>query len=116
MANVVSYTKLWAPNQIDNVAVETIYTAAPSSSTGVVKNISAVITNTTSTGATVEVCVIPSGGSASDSNKLINGETVPANGRLSFTVPDMANGDFIQAQAGTATALTIHCTSGIVIN
>lgn len=116
MANVVAYKKLWEPNQINNVANETIYTAATSSSTGVVKNISAVITNTTGTGATVEIWAIPSGDTASDTNKLINAETVAANGRLSFTVPDMSNGDFIQAKAGTATALSIHCTSGIVIN
>ena len=122
MANKVQYVKLWEPNQINNAANEVIYTATkgaatgPSSSIGVVKNISAVISNTTALAATVEVWVIPSGGSAGDTKKLINGETVPANGRLSFTVSDMSVGDSIEAKAGTATALTIHCTSGIVIN
>ena len=122
MANKSIYAKLWAPNQINNAANEVIYTATlgaatgPSSSIGVVKNISAVITNTTALGATVEVWVIPSGGSAGDTNKLINVETVPANGRLSFTVPDMAVGDSIEMKAGTATALTTHSTSGIIIN
>ena len=122
MANKVVYAKLWEPNQIDNAANEVIYTATlgaatgPSSSIGVVKNISAVVTNTTAIAATVAVWVIPSGGSAGDSNKLINTESVPAYGRLSFTVPDMSVGDSIEALAGTATALTIHCTSGIIIN
>lgn len=115
MANVMQYTKLWAPNQIA-ATNETIYTAAPSSSEGVVKNISAVICNTTSTGATVEVWVVPSAGAAGDTNKLINGETIPANSRLSFTVPDMANGDTLVAKASAATTLTIHCTSGMVVN
>jgi len=116
MANVVAYGKLFAPNEINDAANETIFTAVTSSTAGVVKNISAVVCNTTGTGATLEIWIVPSAGSADDTNKLINGETVPANGRLSFTVPDMSSGDTLVARAGTATALTIHAASGVVFN
>lgn len=115
MANAVTYTKLWDPLQIGTSAT-TIYTAEPASSSGVVKNISAVICNTTTSPATVSIWVIPSGGASGDSNQLIDTETIPANSRLSFSVPDMANGDVLSGLAGTVSSLTIHCTSGIVIN
>lgn len=106
MPNQVTYTKLWEPTAIAATAT-TIYTASPASSTGVVKNISAVITNTTSAGITVTVTV--AGGT------LVNSEVVPGNGRLSLTIPDMNSADTLVA-TGASTGLTIHCTSGIVIN
>jgi hypothetical protein len=46
---------------------------------------------------------------------LISSEVVPANGRLPFTVPDMSDNNILTA-TGASTGLTIHCTSGIVIN
>jgi hypothetical protein len=115
MANQIEYRQLWAPTAI--AATETtIYTASPASTTGVVKNISAVITNTTTSGITVEVWVkATSGTAAAAGNQLIASEVVPANGRLPFTIPDMTSSNVLTA-TGAATGLTIHSTSGIVIN
>lgn len=117
MANVVTYKKLWAP-QLITTAEAIIFTAAPASTTGVVKNMSAVICNTSSTGVAVEIWVVPDAdaGVTSDKAKLINSEIVPGKGRLSFTVPDMANNDDLIAKAATTNVLSIHSTSGIVIN
>ena len=115
MPNVVTYKKLWDSTAIGATETE-IYEADTTSTTGVVKNISAVITNTTAAGITVEVWMkATSATAAADSNKLINSEVVPANGRLPFTVPDMSDNNILTA-TGSGTGLTIHCTSGIVIN
>ena len=117
MANIVEYKKLWEPQLITTSEVIN-YTAATSSSSGVVKNISAVISNTSTSNVTVEVWIVPSAdaGATSDKAKLISDEVIQANSRLSFTVPDMNRNDDIITQAATTNVLTIHCTSGIVIN
>ena len=115
MANQITYRQLWAPTAI-GATETTIYTASCASTTGVVKNISAVITNTTSSGITVEVWVkATTGTAAAAANQLIASEVVPANGRLPFTISDMAVTNVITA-TGASTGLTIHCTSGIVVN
>ena len=115
MAATLDYSQLWAATQIP-AAEGSIFVAATATPTGVVKNISAVICNTTGADATVEVWIIPAAGSTNDNNKLINAEVVPANSRFSFVVSDMTDGQTLVAKAGTASALTIHSTSGIVID
>lgn len=115
MAASIVYSQLWAATQIP-AAEGSIFVAATATPTGVVKNISAVICNTTALDATVEVWVIPSGGSTNVNNKLVNSEIVPANSRFSFLVSDMTDGQTLVAKASAATALTIHSTSGIVID
>lgn len=114
MPNTNTYSKLFNPTAIATSAT-TILTVAGQSSAAVLKNASCVICNTTSSGITVEVWIVPSGGSAGDSNKLINSEIVSGNDRLSFVVPDMAAGDVIVA-TGSGAGLTIHSTSGVIIN
>ena len=106
MSNTVGYSKLFDP--VDILATSTpVYTAATITAAGVVKNISATITNTTSAGLTVTVTVAGS--------EFISNEVVPAYSRLAFTLPDMSNTDTITA-TGSNTGLVMHSTSGIVIN
>lgn len=85
----------------------TIYTAAAAE---VLSNI--LLTNTTSSPATVSVSVVPSGGSVQDSNRIAKGIEVPANGVLlleSLRIV-MATGDFISVIASAATSITVRGT------
>lgn len=115
MANDVSYPKLWEPTQITD-AETTIFTASTVTSVGVVKNMSATITNTGSAGYTVELWQVPSGGSTGDSNKRLNNIVIPINSEKQFTLSDMKNGDFIVVKASITLVTTIHSDSGIIIN
>ena len=75
------------------------------------------VTNTTGTAATIGVNLVPEGGSASDSNLVLDAKSVPANG--TYTCPELVGqileaGGFISTIAGTATALTIRASGRVV--
>lgn len=108
----VTISKIFEPNQVDNAAPETIYTlSAPYTAT---KNGRVRFTNTTATAATISAWMVPSGGSAGDSNKFLFDKSIAANDYLDIDLPDMKQGDFFQAQAGTATAITVHSLGGVL--
>lgn len=114
MANTVTYTKLWDPVVLSTAQTE-IYVGETVTTTGVIKNISAVLCNTGSTGAKVSIWVIPSGSAAGSSNQLMNETIVPAYDSLEVTIPDMRKNDTLSGLSDTGT-VTIHCNSGIPIN
>lgn len=115
MPNTITYKELFAPVAI--LATETtVYEQTDSSSNGVAINISAYICNTTSSPIAVTVYnKASSGTAAATSNMLVNAEAVPANGRMPITIPVLPANGIITA-LGASTGLTIHCTSGTVIN
>jgi len=71
----------------------------------------ATVTNTTATTTTFSCNIVPSGGSASDSNLIIDARAI-APGET-YTCPELVNhvlepGGFISTLAGTASALTLR--------
>lgn len=93
-------------SQIANGSRTTLYTV-PASTTAIVKTI--IMTNTTASDATISVWHVPNGGSYGDSNALVDTLTIPANDFTqisTYVVMDTA-GDTLQAEAGTASAITI---------
>lgn len=91
-----------------NTTATTVYTA-PASTTTIVKNI--VICNTSASDATITVHFVPSAGSASASNRIISSLSVTANNTVIIECSGvLATGDFISAQQGTSSAITLHIT------
>ena len=87
--------------------------AAPSATTTIVKQL--IISNPTGTAATVNVSIVPSGGSASTSNNILGGLTVSANSTLVFDLSQvLATGDFISALASAGSTLNI-VVSGVEV-
>ena len=99
---VVQFKK-FVQSLITNAQV-TIYTV-PAASQDVVKCID--ICNTSGTAATVVVNLVPTGGSATATNQLLN-TTIPANTTLHWTGTQVLNtGDFVSVIAGTTNVLNI---------
>ena len=92
--------------QIANGSRTTLYTV-PSSTTGIIKSIN--IANTTASPVTISIWHVPNGGSYGDSNAILKTLTIPANDftHINTYMPMNTAGDTLQAEAGTATAITI---------
>lgn len=92
-----------------------LYTAPASTST-IVKTIA--VANTTTSSATATVYLIPTpgtAGSASDSNTVIPGVSIPANTTKVFTINQVMNAsDVLAAKASVGTTLTVT-VSGVEI-
>jgi hypothetical protein len=87
----------------------TVYTV-PASTRTMVKEID--ICNTTGGALTVNVHLVPSGGSAGTSNALLYGTSINANSTLQWSGVQVMNaGDTIQVQ-GSALGLTILASGG----
>lgn len=94
-------------SQIASGSRTTLYTL-PSNKTAIVKTI--IITNTTSSDATISIWDVKNGDSYGDSNAIVKDLNVPANDFvqiITYIVLDTA-GDTLQAEAGTASAITIN--------
>lgn len=75
------------------------------------------LTNTTTTARTVDLHLIPSGGTASASNQILSDFPVPANSTKAVFVAVghvMHTGDFIQAACDSASAVTLQ-VSGVEV-
>jgi hypothetical protein len=86
----------------------TYYTAGTNITTTIA---AATVNNTSGTARTVTVHIIPSGGSATNSNQIISALVIPAAGAAPTTLPGLvgqviAPGGFIQMLAEAATAIT----------
>jgi hypothetical protein len=74
----MAYTPtILCPTTYPGTSGTTLYTV-PAAKTTIVKNI--ILANTTGTEATVSLSVVPSGGSAATSNRVLSTYAVPANG------------------------------------
>lgn len=82
-----------------------------------VRNIALLLVNPTGTNRTIEIWFVPSGGSAGDTNKIADGDTVTAHAQLSIAVAQsqvLKSGDTIVAKASAATAITCHISGTII--
>lgn len=83
----------------------TVYTVPASTN---VKLESMILCNTTSTAATITMSVVPSGGTAGVTNRIMSGQPVAANSMVPFDIHAyMVTGDFIAALQGTSSAITV---------
>lgn len=110
----LSFSKLFEPNQVDNAAPETLYIVPTAPSTSLLRNDRVRFANTTASAATIKVWAVPLAGSAADTNVFLPTTSIPANSYLDVDIPLMKAGDFIQAQAGTATAISASAIDGFI--
>lgn len=83
----------------------TLYTS-PASTKAIIKYIK--ICNTTANDATITISIVPSGGSASASNRIFSTFTIKPYDTVPLDTGDvLETGDFISALQGTSGAITI---------
>ena len=101
----MTQTKLHAPVQLNN-SVGTHYTV-PGSTTTIVKQIA--LCNTSANNRTVDVHLVPNGGTAGVANAGIYNVVVDATSTTFVNMSAVMDaGDFIAAKAQVASAVTMH--------
>lgn len=85
------------------------YYTAPANTRTIIKKLT--FTNTTGTARAVTVYLVPSGGTASDSNTITSTQSVPAHSTWECYEAEghvLETGGFIQALADSATSVTVR--------
>lgn len=110
----MAYTpRILYPTGFPSISGTVLYTV-PTSSTIILKNI--VLTNTTSSEATITVHVVQSGGSAAPSNAILYSHGITARGVSTLDCSIVMSGDaFIVGVNGTNNAITVTL-SGVEIS
>lgn len=104
--------RLFAPVQL-GLTFGTLFTAAGKTTID-----KFTLTNTTgSTVSGIDVHIVPSGGTADATNKIISAKALAAN--ETYVCPELVghvleNGEFVRALAGTATAVTARAGGRVV--
>ena len=84
----------------------TLYTASSPVTNSVIKQL--LVANYSASSATVSVYLVPSGGSASNSNVILPSVAIAANSTITLDITQVMNqGDFIVASASAGTAINI---------
>lgn len=99
--------KLLSPGiQIPNGSQVTLYTVS-ASTVGILKHFT--VSNANASARTLEVWIVPNGGSVGDDNALINTLSIPGHAVMTWDgfIPMETAGDTIQAEASAASSLTI---------
>lgn len=109
MPDALSYNRLFASKVVSNSA-DDIFTL----SAGVLRNLVILVTNSTGSPVTLDGWVIPTAGSAAQSNQFLSDFSIAANTSVEIAVPKMVTGDKLTLQAGTATALTVFDHDAVV--
>ena len=100
------------PTNTPSTSGSTLYTVPASKST-IVKNI--VLANTTGNESPISISVVPSGGSASPSNRILSNYAVPANGIATLDCSIvMPTGTFLVGTNSISGAITVTI-SGVEI-
>lgn len=107
----ITYKKFFAPTVL-GIAAATLMTVDAAPASTLLRGARIRLTNTTSVAATATLYAVPLAGTAGVGNAFVSGKTIAANDFLDVDVPIMGAGDFIQALAGTASAITAHMVSG----
>ena len=105
----LSFSQLFAPNQVDNAAPETLYTCPSGTLT---RNMRVRFTNTTAGAVTIEAWAVPTAGSAGDTNACYPQVSIGAESYVDVDIPILTSGDKLQAQAGAASSITAICLDG----
>ena len=110
----ISFLQLFAPNQVDNAAAETLYTVPSTPASTILRNGRVRFTNTTAGFVTIQAWAVPAAGVAANSNCFLPQTSIGVNGYIDVDVPVIAAGGMIQAQAGAATSVTATCLDGFL--
>lgn len=110
----IVFSQLFAPNQVDNAAAETLYTVPATPTNSILRNGRVRFSNPTAGAVTIKAWAVPSAGSATDTNCILPTVSIAANGFLDVDIPVIAAGGTIQAQAGAATSISATCLDGFV--
>lgn len=109
----IEYTLLFAPIQLTNALV-TIFTLGTLGDGRSLENLTVRFTNTTAGAITVDAHIIPSGGSASDTNKVVSALSIAANSYTDVRIPKMIGGYFLQAKASAGASVSLSQVTGKV--
>lgn len=110
----LSFLLLFAANQIDNAAPETLFTVPAAPSSNILRNGRVRFANTTAAPVTIKAWAIPAAGAAADANVCLPVQSVGANAYIDVDVPVMAAGGFMQALAGAAASITASMLDGFI--
>ena len=108
------FSKLFNPKQVNNAAVDTLFTVPTVPSTTLLRNGKLRFVNTTGAFVTVKAWAVPNGGAAADANVFLSTTSISVNGYIDVDVPVLAAGDFVQAQAGAAVSVTAQGLDGFL--
>lgn len=110
----LSFYQLFAANQVDNAAPETLFTVPASPAASILRNGRVRFSNTTGGAVTIKAWAVPAAGAAADANVILPTVSIAANSYIDLDVPIMAAGAFMQAQAGAATSITATHVDGFI--
>lgn len=110
----LSFPKLFQPKQVNNAAVDTIYTVPATPNSNTLRNARLRFANTTAGAVTIKAWAVPSAGASADSNVMLPTKSINANDFIDVDVPTMVAGDIIQAQSGAAASITVHAIDGFL--
>ncbi len=110
----LSFVPLFDPKQVNNAAVDTLFTVSGSSANNIARNVRVRFANTTAAPATIKAWAIPSGETAVDENVCLPTVSINANDYIDVDIPVLQSLGFVQAQAGTATSITASFLDGFV--
>ena len=107
----LNFSLLFPSKLVNNAAVDTIYTV-PALST--LRNGKVRFVNSSGTAATIKVWMVPFGGTAGNANLALPTTSIAANSYLDIDLPVLDAGGTIQAQAGTASAISVFHLDGLL--
>lgn len=108
------FSKLFNPKQVNNAAVDTLFTVPTVPGTTLLRNGKLRFVNTTGAFVTIKAWAVPNGGAAADANVFLPTTSISVNGYIDVDVPVLAAGDFVQAQAGAAASVTAQGLDGFL--
>lgn len=112
----LSFSQLFAANQVDNAAVETLFTVPATPATSILRNGRVRFANTTGGAVTIKAWAVPAAGAAADSNVILPTVSIAANDYIDVDIPIMNAGASLQAQAGAAASITATHVDGFIQN
>lgn len=110
----LTFGKLFNSKQVNNAAVDTLFTVPAVPTSSILRNGRIRFANTTALAATIKAWGVLAAGAAADANVFLPTVSIPANSYIDVDIPALSSGDFVQAQAGTASAITASCIDGFI--
>jgi hypothetical protein len=108
----ISRVKLFAPEIVDNAAPDDLITVPATPATNLLVNGRVRFVNYSGAPATITAWAVPSGGTAGNDNICLPVTSINNGAFLDMDVPQLEAGGKLQAQAGTATAITAQAMDG----
>lgn len=103
------------PIELPAAAGTAFYTTPSTPTTSKLKGAVMRFTNTDTVAHTVTVHAIPSGGTAANSNMVVNAKSIGPNDFIDIEIPVLEAGGEIEAFADATTSVTAHLLSGHLV-